>query len=268
MWSQGSKLNREQAEEIVENFEKRSQYPDQIKINNVLTDFIAAKNGEHLLEVGSGSGVISRLVAPNLLPNGKFVGIELSQEIISLAYKYITKERIKEVLKFKKGNAMELPFDNNIFDGAFAARLLLHVPEPQRVVSELKRVLKVEGRVILMDWDFGTLAIDHSNRELTRRILNWRTDNKDGNNWSGRQLYRLVKTEGFKDIKVKPIVSVATKENHSLTHSLYHAAAGALKNKIINQKEYKNWMNEIKERLNSGIFFASITYFLVKAFHP
>jgi ubiquinone/menaquinone biosynthesis C-methylase UbiE len=268
LWSQGSKLNREQAKEMVENFEKRSQYPDQVKINNFLKDFISPKSGEHLLEIGSGSGVVSRLVATNLLPNGKLVGIELSSEIVSLAYKYITKESIKKVLKYKEGNAMDLPFDNNLFDGAFAARLLLHVPEPQKVVSELKRVIKSGGRIILMDWDFGTLAVDHSNRELTRRILNWRTDNKDGNNWSGRQLYRLLKAEKFKDIKIKPIVSLATDENNSLTHSLFHAASGALKNKIISKEKHESWMNQLKERLNSGTFFASITYFLVKAHSP
>ncbi|TXT65980.1 MAG: hypothetical protein BAJALOKI1v1_340003 [Promethearchaeota archaeon] len=260
----GSNLSKERAEEMIKTFEKRSKYPDQININQIFVDFLNPQIGEYLLDVGSGSGVVSRLVSSKLIPEGKLLGIEISEEIINCAYKLLPEGEIKKIITYDVANAEDLPYTNGQFDGAFATRLLLHVSNPQKVISELKRVVRSGGRVALMDWDFGTLAIDHSNREITRNILNWRTDHKDGNNWSGRELFRRMKIEGFKNITIKPEVSIATDENNSLTHSIFHAASGACKSKIISSEEYEVWMDEINARLKLGYFFASITYFLIK----
>lgn len=268
IWSKGANLNREEAENMVKTFEKRSQFPDQIKINNEFLEFLNPRPGEHLLEVGSGSGVLSRLVAPKLIPQGRLNGLELSQEIVKLANKMIEDESIRKIIKYEVGNALEIPYKMNQFDGVFGARLLLHVKEPQKVIKELKRVVKPGKRVVLMDWDFGTLAIDHSDKKLTRKILNWRTDYKDGNNWSGRQLYRRLKSENFYELNVKPVISLVTDENTSLVQSVYHAASGALENEIITKTEYETWVTEIKGKLNANQFFASITYFFVKGFCP
>ncbi|MEJ2251362.1 MAG: methyltransferase domain-containing protein [Candidatus Lokiarchaeota archaeon] len=268
IWSMGSDLSREEAEKMVKIFERRSRYPDQVHINKKFLNFLQPKKGEHLIEVGCGSGVLCRLVAPHLIPGGDLIGVELSSEIVSLAYKFLKKDNTSNLIKYEIGNAMDLKYEDNKFDGGFAGRLLLHVPDPQKVVSELKRVVKSGGKVVLMDWDFGTLAIDHSNRNITRKILNWRTDHKDGNNWSGRQLYRQLKVDRFEDISIKPIISIANDENNSLVQSLYHAASGALEIGIINQNEYDLWVNEITRRLKSRQFFASIAYFLVKGICP
>ena len=234
----------------------------------MFVNFLDPRPGEYLLELGSGSGVLSRMVGSKLVPNGKLMGLELSSEIVSLANDYLQENNLKQIITYDIGDALSLPYEQDQFDGAFAARLLLHVPNPQKVVKETKRVVKPGGRVVLMDWDFGTLAIDHTNRALTRTILDWRTDHKDGNNWSGRQLYRILTSEGFEKITIKPAVMAATDENNSLTNSLFHAASGALDKEIITQIEYDTWIKELKERLNTGQFFACITYILVKGICP
>ena len=66
------------------------------------------------------------------------------------------------------------------------------------MIREMKRVVKSAGRVVVMDWDFDTVTVDHPDRELTRRLLHWRCDRRGGNNWSGRQLWRRMHTAGFK----------------------------------------------------------------------
>jgi hypothetical protein len=115
-----------------------------------------------------------------------------------------------------------------------------------------------------MDWDFETLVVDHFDRELTRRIFHWRNDHKDGNNWSGRQLFRLLKLGGLKEVTVIPIVTTAIDDNSSLTQSLWHAAASALEQGIITNKEHESWVSEIKLRIKSQQYFASIVYFIVR----
>ena len=67
-----------------------------------------------------------------------------------------------------------------------------------------------------MDWDFDTVAVDHSRRELTRRLLHWHTDHEGGDNWSGRNLWRYMTQAGLENLALQPVVSAAQGEADSL----------------------------------------------------
>ncbi len=262
LWSKESNKKPETAKKMAEYIEKRSKYPDQVQINLRFRDILNPKPGEHLLDVGCGSGVLSRLIAPFLEPGGSITGIDNSPGIISFALEQASKDNLVNLIQFKVGDAEDLPCQDNNFDSVFATRLLLHVNDPLRVVEELIRTVKSGGKIALMDWDFETLTVDHPNRKVTRKILHWRTDHKDGNNWSGRQLFSLLNANGLKDINICPLVSIATDENSSLTQSIRHAASGALDQKIITEEEYNAWMLELENRLQLNHFFSSIVYFI------
>jgi ubiquinone/menaquinone biosynthesis C-methylase UbiE len=266
-WLNGSD-EAEKAKGIVKFLEERAQYPDQMQVNNSLRNVLSPQNGEHILEAGSGSGVLCRLMAHNLSPRGHITGIDISPEIVKLSQDFARMENLNNLIKFEVGKASELSYPDGTFDGAFAARLLLYITNPLEVVAELIRVVKSGGRIVLMDWDFETLVVDHSNRELTRRIFHWRNDHKDGNNWSGRQLFRLLKLGGLKEITVFPVVTTATDDNNSLTQSLWHAASGALEQEIITTKEHESWVSELKSSIKNQQYFASIVYFIVRGIVP
>ena len=154
-------------------------------------------------------------------------------------------------------------FSGGQFYGALAARLFLHVSEPQAVLKELQRVVRPGGKLVAMDWDFETVAVDHSNREFTRRMLHWRCDHYGGNNWSGRQLYRQMMEAGFYHVEMFPVVSVARGERDSLTLSLFRAAQVACEGGGITPGEQDAWVGELRSSLAAGSFFASIIYFIV-----
>jgi ubiquinone/menaquinone biosynthesis C-methylase UbiE len=266
-WLNGSDSPKK-ASNIVEFLENRSKYPDQIKVNNTLKDVLDPQKGEYLLEVGSGSGVLCRLMAKYISPGGLIIGIDNSPEVVKISQAYANSHNLNKVITFKVNEASKIDYPDGYFDGAFAARLLLYISRPLEVINELVRVVKTGGRIVLMDWDFETLVIDHSNRELTRRIFHWRNDYIDGNNWSGRQLFRLLRRGGMRKVTAYPVVTIATDENSSLTQTLWHAASNALDQKIISSEEYESWVSEIKTRIKNQQYFASIVYFIVHGFVP
>jgi ubiquinone/menaquinone biosynthesis C-methylase UbiE len=266
-WLNGSD-NPKKAREIVEFLETRAQYPDQIIVNSALKDVLNPQQGERILEVGSGSGVLCRLMANNLSPGGLIIGIDRSPEIVKLSRSYAFEDNLSNLIDFKVADASNLDYPNGYFDGAFAARLLLYISNPLEVINELVHVVKPNGRIVLMDWDFETLIVDHSNRELTRRIFHWRNDNKDGNNWSGRQLYRLLKLGGIKEVTLVPVVTITTDDRSSLTQTLYHAASNTLEQEIITTEEYESWVTEIQLKIKKQQYFASIVYFIAHGIVP
>jgi len=262
-WANPSNASMQDIHEMVIALEERAKTIDQLHVNRTLVDTLAPVIGEHILEVGCGSGVICRQIAPAVVPGGKIMGLDISTEFLKLAQSYVTKTDISSCIQWSAGRAEVLPFHNASFDGVIAARLLLHVSNPQPVLSEMLRVVRPGGRVEVMDWDFETVTLDHSDRELTRRILHWRCDHHGGNNWSGRQLWRRMVSVGFANVKQIPVVSVAYHENDSLTLSLFKAAQVARDDGAIAPNEYDVWVSELRSSLATGCFFASIVYFIV-----
>jgi ubiquinone/menaquinone biosynthesis C-methylase UbiE len=263
-WADPSYASSADAVQMAAFLEERSHSPDTQEINDKLCEVIAAKYGEILLEVGCGSGVLCRQLAPRVKPGGSMIGVDISPEMTAEARKYALSEGISDGIAFETSAAEALPYSDDCFDGAFAARLLLHVSKPDEVICEMARVVKPGGRILVMDWDFDTVTVDHPDRDQTRRLLHWRGDHHGGNNWSGRQLWRHMQTAGFHDLFVYPWVSVAHREEDGLTQSLWRAAQVACDGGVISPAEQEAWVKELKMRIQAGSFFASIVYFIVK----
>jgi ubiquinone/menaquinone biosynthesis C-methylase UbiE len=245
--------------------EDRARFPDQNQLNHKLLAVVAPRPGERLLEVGSGSGVLCRLAAPALAAGGLMVGIDIAPDMTAAARALAADGGEGWLdLRFDTGLAERLPYATASFDAVFAARLLLHVDDRAAVVHEMARVVRQGGRVVLMDWDFETVAVDHSDRALTRRILNWRTDHHGGDNWSGRQLLGDMVTAGLRGPLVYPVVQVARDENNALTQSLWRAATVCCDGGAITPAEHDAWVEELKMRIATGRFCASIVYFIVR----
>jgi len=265
-WANPSLAGSEDVARMAEFLEERSQRPDQLQVNQAVCAAVSPQPGERLLDLGSGTGALSRLVAPQVKPDGSIAGLDISLEFNLFARRILAEMETANIVNLLTGQAERLPFEENCFDGAWGARLLLHATQPDAIVSEMKRVVRPGGRVVLADWDFDTIAIDHPDRELTRRLIHWRTDNHGGNNWSGRQLLARAQDAGLKDIEVKPLVIVARDERPALTPSLYRAAEVARDGSGISAEEHDVWVEELKSRIRSGKFLASIVYFIVKGY--
>ena len=246
--------------------EERARLPDYREVNQRLCEVLAVKSGEKLLEVGSGSGVLCRLLAPFINPNGCIVGLDISPEMTFEAQKYASFEGVNGKIQFETAMAEALPHSSACFDCSFAARLMLHVSEPEQVIREMVRVVKPGGRVLVMDWDFDTITVDHPNREQTRRLLQWRSDHHGGKHWSGRQLWRQMQAAGLQNMSIHPWVTIAHREADGLTQTLWRAAQVACEGGAISNDEQEAWVKEIKDRIQAQSFFASIVYFIVKGF--
>jgi ubiquinone/menaquinone biosynthesis C-methylase UbiE len=263
-WSDPSRAGVEDTARMAEFLQERSARPDQVQVNSAVRDALDPQAGERLLEVGSGTGVVCRLAAPSVAPHGSLIGLDISTEFARTAGKATAAAGLSEWVSYTAGQAERLPFRASSFEAAWAVRLLLHVADPQQVVNEMARVVRPAGRIVLADWDFETVAVDHSDRELTRRLLTWRIDHHGGDNWSGRQLWRQARQAGLKQISIMPLVTVATDESAALTQSLWRAAEVALQGGRITSGEHDAWVGELKERIAVGCFFTSIVYFIVK----
>ena len=106
-------------------------------------EFAEPQGDERALDVGTGAGALAFALAPLVR---EVVGLDPVPELLELA-----RARALPNTEFVEGDGAALPFPDSCFDLAGTHRTLHHVAQPERVVSELARVTRPGGCVLVVD---------------------------------------------------------------------------------------------------------------------
>lgn len=160
-------------------------------------NFLALRETDTVLEVGSGLGVLASEVA-HRVPQGAVFGIEFSEEQLARAPHSIPN------LHFVRGDAHHLPFPSDHFDIVYCRYVLEHVADPLSVLREMRRVLKPGGRALAQENDDSMFTFDPDCPRvawLWERFMTLQFK-LGGDPLIGRRLYRLFRHAGFEDIQL------------------------------------------------------------------
>ena len=109
--------------------------------------------GETAVDVGSGTGTVSSLLAERVGPTGRVVGVEPNARLREVAETRVTG---LTGVRFVDGLAAALPLADGSADLLWCERVLQHVADPQAAVDEFARVLRPGGRAVVLDSDHAT----------------------------------------------------------------------------------------------------------------
>lgn len=159
--------------------------------------FLAPRVGDHILEVGSGLGILAGEVA-EVANSGRVVGVEYSAEQL------VKVTARGENLEFLQGDAHSLPFADSTFDLVYSRYLLEHVNRPIVALREMHRVLKPGGRVCVQEND---IAVFQLWPECPTWAKLWANFGKlqsllGGDAYIGRKLFDYFQQAGFGQIEL------------------------------------------------------------------
>lgn len=104
------------------------------------------KGGERVLDLGCGTGVVSRQIAEAGLVPSALTGVDHNPDMLDVARALFSDDRIKA--QWIEADAAALPFDDDAFDVAFCQQALQFFPDCPAALKELRRVMKPGGRVV------------------------------------------------------------------------------------------------------------------------
>lgn len=176
----------------------------------------AARAGEHVLDLGCGTGLPSLALAARVQPSGHVTAIDVSPEMLEAAQKNAEKAGLANLV-FREMTADNLDFQDAAFDVVSCACLLMFRPEPAKTVAGARRVLKQGGRLAVVVWDaaeqnpFFTAALE----PVAGFVSLPATDPKGPGSFrlAGDELEKVVREGGFEDIRVRTLAFDVTFES-------------------------------------------------------
>jgi demethylmenaquinone methyltransferase/2-methoxy-6-polyprenyl-1,4-benzoquinol methylase len=122
---------------------------------------------ERILEVGFGTGQALMDLGRTVSPGGKVFGMDISEGMRQVARKRIVKAGLDETIELIGGDAVHLPFRDEVFEAVFMSFTLelFDTPEIPLVLMEYRRVLRKNGRL-------GIVALVKENLRSVR-VYEW-----------------------------------------------------------------------------------------------
>ena len=103
--------------------------------------------GSRVLEVGVGTG----LALPRYRPEKRIVGIDLSAEMLAVAEARVAREKLGNVTALMEMDAEATSFPSGSFDIAVAMFVASVVPNPRRLLAEMRRVVRPGGQILFVN---------------------------------------------------------------------------------------------------------------------
>ena len=104
---------------------------------------LSPRPGRHILDIGSGIGGPARFLASEY--GCRVTGIDLTQEFCDVAVMLTEKTGLDDRVSFRQANALDLPFDDACFDGAYSQNVSMNISDKAAFYGEACRILKPGG---------------------------------------------------------------------------------------------------------------------------
>ena len=129
------------------------------------------QSGDRVVDLCCGSGDLTYLLAQQVGPQGETIGVDFSSELLAVAGGRAKTTYLRGMIQWVEADVLQLPLEDNSFDGATMGYGLRNVTDISRSLREIHRILKPGKKVAILDMHRPT-------QPWLEQAQNWYLDNQ------------------------------------------------------------------------------------------
>ena len=250
---------------VVKRLEDRAQMPKFAQIRESYFDEIGLPLAGRILELGCGTGAVSRAIASRPGFVGTVVGSDLSAKLIETAKNITAKSGLKNI-EYSQADGQGGDAHVGQYDLVLAHTVISHVADPAAFLREAIRLAKPGGQIILHDGDYASYTFDTNTPELDLKMPG--LISPAANKYVMREIPRLLR---HSDVEITHAIGDVVLEigNGEFFPGLAkNYGPIAVRAGTVLQAELDRWIGAIDRSLSENTFFGScnyVTFGLVRA---
>jgi ubiquinone/menaquinone biosynthesis C-methylase UbiE len=259
VWQQLESAESSTIDRIVERLEMRGRDDTFVALTDRYLDLVDIDSLGIVLELGCGTGVISRSIAARPRFAGSVVGSDYSAQLIEAAKRLAGAEGVEDLVRFEVEDAQATRQPSNTYDAVILHTVVSHLPDPASAVGEAARVAKPGGVVVVFDGDYASLTI-HTGHPDDDTVLRAIRNVSSANHRVMRSMPGIMKEQSLSITDIDASVFVAAGESPffgslATTYVPLAVASGEL-----DQDLGRDWMGSFEASSAAGTAFASCNY--------
>ena len=241
---------------IAEVLELRAADPRQQALRSAYLADLALPDGAHVLEIGCGTGPITRSIA-SLERVERTVGLDPSPILLEHARRL---SHAHDGIAFHEGDARALPFSDREFDAVVFHTTLCHIPDPEQALAEAWRVLRPLGRLAIFDADYSTTSVANGPTDPLQACADACVSAIVHDPLIVHRLAALVRNAGFQVLHFRTHGYDGVLDPSYLLTIIDRGADSLEQNGRIGTDLARALRNEARRRADAGTFFGHLTY--------
>ncbi|MGK5543277.1 methyltransferase domain-containing protein [Streptomyces sp. URMC 127] len=225
-----------------------------------LHELLRARPGRRILDAGAGTGEAALRLA------GASGAAVTACDLSAVMCREMRRNGLPRVAV---ADAHHLPFRDRVFDGVLADRVLQHVNDPGKAVTELLRVTRPGGRIVVCDPDTGTQALALEDEDLAEKVLSLRRTKNIRNGTFARTVPGLFADHGLEDIHAEArTLLIRDPESVDGTMGIRDWAGAFADRGYLGRAEADRFNALLDKAIGNDRFLYAVTYFLTAATVP
>jgi ubiquinone/menaquinone biosynthesis C-methylase UbiE len=264
VWSTVAELDAVMQGRLADVLETRGADRQQQALRRAFLDDVAFPAEARVLEVGCGTGVLTRVLA--IWPNvSEVVGVDPAASLLTIA-----RELAADLpsVTFLEADGRSLPFGDDSFDVVVFDSTLCHVPNPELALAEAFRVLRPQGWLAAFDGDYATTTVALGEQDPLQACADVTMANSVNDRWLIRRLPAMARTAGFEVLGSRSHGFVETTEGGYMLTVIDRGADILHATGVISVDAAAALKAEARRRVESGAFFGHIAYASLTARKP